>query len=83
MTEEQEKQLNTLIAQGQENHDFWHKPFIMGQPTRAVQLDRVLSLSRGSVFTGKLLMMLFGAVITVVSVKTAISSIVKFMGSEG
>lgn len=82
MTPEQEKRFNTLIAQGQENHDFWHKEFIMGQPTRAVQLDRILSLSRGSVFTGKLLMMLFGVVITLASFKTAASAIKQFWVGE-
>lgn len=58
MTNEQAKML-------QDMHDFWHSPATLDQPSRAVQLDRILALSRGTTFAGKALMMLFGVVVTI------------------
>ena len=64
MTPEQETLFNVMIAQSQDMHDFWHKEIILGQPTRAEQLDRVLAISRGSAFTGRLIVILFGITVT-------------------
>ena len=67
MTESQAKML-------QDMHDFWHTPATLDAPTRAVQLDKVLALTRGTTFAGKALMMLFGVVVTVAAAWGAVKT---------
>ena len=74
MTNAEKEKLAALTLQSQEAHDFWFKPATLDQPSRAKQLDKVLALTRGTSFAGKLLMMLFGVVITIASLWAAVKS---------
>jgi len=70
MNEEQAKMLADMYA-------FWHEPPTLDQPSRAVQLDKVLALTRGATFSGKALMMLFGFILTFGAVVGAIRAFVE------
>ena len=86
MTPDQQEQFAAMAEQVKRMDDFFFQDFIMGQPNRAQQLDKVLSVSRGYVFSGKLMMMFFGALITLGSVIAAWGALAKaaknFVGSE-
>jgi hypothetical protein len=65
VTPDQEKKFEIMLVQNQQLHDFWYEPNIAGGPPRTEQLDKILSMSRGTTFAGKVLMAGFGIVATV------------------
>ena len=75
MTPDQELRFEAMVAQTKKIYDFWYEPYIIGQPPRAEQLDRILSLSRGTTFAGKALMMLFGVVVTIATTWAALKGL--------
>lgn len=65
MTDDQEKLLKQIAKDNKEMYDFFYKPPITGQSNRAEQLDKLLSLSRGTTFAGKLFLGACGIIVTV------------------
>lgn len=84
--EDMANQIVSLTEMVRRMDHFFFQDFIMGQPNRAEQLDKVLTVSRGYVFSGKLMMMFFGALITLGSVIAAWGALAnaakKFVSSE-
>lgn len=58
MTEEESQMVREM-------HDFWHKPDVPGKPTRAAQVDEVLTAMRAGKMGARVVVWISGAIITV------------------
>jgi len=58
MTEQESKMVREM-------HDFWHKPDVLGKPTRAAQVDEILTAMRAGKMGARIIVWICGAIITV------------------
>lgn len=65
MTDEESKMVREM-------HDFWHKPDVAGKPTRAAQIDEVLTAMRAGKMSARIIVWICGAIITVASAAAAL-----------
>lgn len=60
----------------EELHAFWFKPPVLGQPSRAEQIDTLLTLTRNSKFTFRAALWIASAILALM---TAVPNIINFL----